>query len=1136
MFVQITRMKFYCLSCLVLICCRILPALAKDGGGIRGGKTYVPHSVLASGNWYKLAVTQQGVCKIDLSQLAAMGISTSALQSAGIRLFGSGGQMLPESNAVSRYDDIPEVALKIEDGGDGLLNGTDYLLFYAPGPHSWSYQGGNYTHIANLYSDSAYYFLNIGTTAGKRITVDPEAPAATATVTSFDYHSFYENDSLNFLSSGKQWWGAVFNNVKPERTIPFTLPAAPTALKVGARVAARGLSPGTFSVAVNGNVIGNMPLSAISGNIFEAFATVATGSFPATAANSSVPISLRFTPGGSGGQGWLDYITLQGRCPLQLPAQEPLFFRDAVSIGQTAQFSLSNATEQTKIWDLTDPLQPVAMKTTLTGNVLSFSRSNTSLHEYVAFTDQGYLQPRFIGMVPNQDLHDINGVNMLIVTTPALIAAASRLAAWHSAHDGLTVKVVSVSDIYNEFASGSPDPTAVRDFVKMCYDKGGLHYLLLFGDASYDYKHRLPSNTNMVPTWQSTISTDPINAYPSDDYFGFLDDADDINDNGRQNLLDVGIGRLPARNAAQAEILTDKIIHYYDAANYGRWQQHITFVADDEDNNLHLQDAESMAAIIQQQWPAGRINKIYLDAFPKVADAGGSRYPGVNTAIAEDIFNGTLIWNYTGHGSYSRLAQEVVVDESSLDTWKNDGKLPLFITATCDFAPFDNPAYTSLGEQILLRQNGGGIALMTTTRAVFASSNKVLNANYLQFLLTPGADGRMPTLGEAAKLSKNLTYTTSSDIPNNRKFQLLGDPALTLAFPRYHVVTDSINVPDTLNALGKYTITGHLEDEQGTPQTSYNGTLYTTVYDAPTLQYTRANDAGSDKTGFYQQQNILYRGAQTIKSGQFSCTFVIPADINYQVGEPGSISYYGTNGIITAGGVFSGFRVGGTAPDTTNDTQGPVIKAFLDNEYFKDGDITGENPVLLLHLQDEHGINTSGYGIGHDLIATLDNDPAQYYVLNNFFETKIDSYQEGTVNFPLYSLAAGPHVLSIKAWDTYNNSGTTTLRFKVIKSNEMAIRDAGCFPNPFHGQTNFTFSHNQQGQDLDLTIRIFTLEGRQIKTIHHTIKASGSRYVGANWDGTNDAGSVLPPGIYIYGIMVKSNGKTQILGGKVILL
>jgi hypothetical protein len=1114
MFVQIAGMKFFYLSCLLFLCCRIPPVSGKDGTG-------KPHSVLATGNWYKLAVTKQGIYKIDVPRLAAMGISTSSLSSAGIRLFGSGGQMLPENNAISRPDDIPELGFIVEDGGDGMFNGSDYLLFYAPGPHSWLYQAGNYSHTANLYSDTAYYFLNISATTGKRVTQDNSESVATNTSNTFDYRSFYENDSINFLSSGKQWWGTVFSNVQPVRTIGFALPATPASLKISTRVAARGLNTSNFSVEINGSSIGKLSLSPISGNIFEAFASLASGSFPATGNSTNVPVTLRYT---GDGQGWLDYITVQARCPLQLN-QEPLFFRDATSIGQTTQFSLSNATDQTTIWDITDPLQPIQVKTRLTGNTLSFTRNTTSLHEYVAFTNQGFGQPKFIGMVPNQDLHDISDVNMLIVTTPALMGAASRLAAWHNAHDGLTTRVVAVNDIYNEFASGSPDPTAIRDFVKMCYEKGDLKYLLLFGDASYDYKH----GVNMVPTWQSTISTDPINAYPSDDFFGFLDN--DINDNGTTNLLKIGIGRLPAQKASEGEILVDKIIHYYDAANFGRWQQHITFVADDEDDNLHLQDAEYMSDLAQQQWPAGRINKIYLDAYPKVADASGSRYPAVNTAIAEDIYNGTLIWNYTGHGSYSRLAEEVVVDESSLDTWKNGSKLPLFITATCDFAPFDNPAYTSLGEQILLKENGGGIALMTTTRAVFAASNKVLNANYLQALLSPD----MPTLGEAAMRSKNLTYSTYSDIPNNRKFQLLGDPALTLAFPKYHVVTDSINA-DTIKALGKYTVSGHLEDEQGTPQTTYKGTLYPTVYDAPALQYTRANDAGSEKTGFYQQQNILYRGAQTITAGKFSFTFVVPADINYQAGEPGSISYYGTDSTTAAGGVFSGFRVGGTDTTAAEDTQGPDIKAYLDNEYFRDGEITGENPVLLLHLYDEHGLNTTGYGIGHDMVATLDNNPDQYYILNDFFEAELDGYKAGTVNFPLYGLPAGTHTLSIKAWDTYNNSGTSILHFKVIKGSEMVVQEAGCFPNPFHGQTNFTFIHNQQNQDLDVTIRIYTITGQQIKTIHHTINVSGNRYLGANWNGTNDAGSVMPSGIYIYSIMVKASGKTQILGGKVILL
>jgi hypothetical protein len=1122
MFAQTPTMKFISFSFLLLICSQWATGESRRGG------PYAAHSVLSSGSWHKLAVTREGIYKIDKSLLTGMGIATDL---KNVRVFGTGGRMLPEGNAVPRYDDLPEVAL-MEEG--------DYLLFYAPGPHSWQYQGGNFTHTANLYSDSAWYFLTAGNTPGKRIRQDASMPAAGVIVNSFDYHAFHENDSINFLSSGKQWWGAVFSNVQPQRNIDFSLPLTPFSLKIGIRAAARSTGTSRFSVQTGNNMLGSMSLSPVSGNAFEAFASVATGYYTATPAGTTVPVTLSFTPGGTGAQGWLDYLTVQARCPLQLPAQEPLFFRDMASVttGQTAQFRLERAGAHTVVLDVTDPLDPVKVKTQLAGTTLSFTRDCGSLHEYAAFSGQGYLQPVTAGPVANQDLHGIGTVDMLIVTTPALRAAATRLASWHGSQDGLTVKVVTVDEIYNEFGAGTSDPTAVRDFVKMCYDKGGLQYLLLFGDASYDYKNRLKGNTNMVPTWQSVVSTDPVYAYPSDDFFGFLDDADDINDNSRQNLLDVAIGRLPVQRPDQAAAVVNKIIGYNVPANLGRWQQHITIVADDGDDNLHLQDAESMSGIVAAQWPAGHINKIYLDAYPKISDAGGSRYPAVNTAIAEDIFNGTLIWNYTGHGSYSRLAEEVIMEESSLSGWKNAGKLPLFITATCDFAPFDNPGYVSLGERLLLQEKGGGIALMTTTRTVFSASNKVMNANYLKKLLTPAADGRMPTLGQAAMQAKNLTYATYVDIPNNRKFQLLGDPALTLAFPRYHVVTDSIDgkavndIPDTLKAMGKYTVKGHLEDEQGIRLDTYKGTLYTTVYDKPALQYTRGNDAGSTKAGFYQQQNILYRGQQSVENGRFSCTFVVPADIDYQSGA-GVLSFYAANGMTAAGGVFTGIQVGGTADSIEQDELGPVIKAYLNNEYFRNGGVTGENPILLLQLKDEQGINTSGYGIGHDLVATLDNDEGQFYVLNNFFESTTGNYQEGSVRFPLFGLSEGMHTMAIKAWDTHNNSGIATLQFRVVRTSELNVGKATCFPNPFHDQTQFTFEHNQQELPLEVTVKIFTIMGQQIKTIHHTINDGGSRYVGASWNGTTDSGARVSPGIYIYSVLVTANGKSTILGGKV---
>jgi hypothetical protein len=1115
----------------------------------KGQRAYTPHSILATGTWYKLGLTQAGIYKITVSQLNAMGINTQSLASANIRIAGKGGQMLPENNGAPYKDDLPETALLVADGGDGLLNGNDYVLFYAPGPHGWEYQPATrtFSHRYNLYSDTAWYFLSVDQ-PGQRLPPDMPAPAPTINVSTFDYRIFFEKDSINLVSSGKQWWGPVFNNSPGgalSRNYTFTLPAPPVGpVQIRARVAARSTGS-RFDVSVNQQAAGSLNLPPVSGNIFEAFATVSSGAFTAAVNSSQVEAGVQYT-GGAGSQGWLDYLELQARCPLTMPAQEQLLFRDAASVaaGAAGRFVLNNTGSDTRVWDVTDPWRPVQVNVQHNGAQLQFVRDASVLREYVAFNPEQLPQPLFAGIVAQQDLHALPPADMLIITVPAFKAAADRLAAYHAAHDQLQAQVVMVQEIYNEFASGTPDPAAIRDFVKMCYDRGAggaarPRYLLLFGDASFDYRHRLPANSNLVPTWESEASLDFINSYPSDDFFGFLDDADNITDNNTRNLLDIAIGRLPVQTPAQAQLVVDKITTYHGSANFGAWRNRITFVADDGDNNLHLQDAEAVSAAAAESWPGGVADKIYLDAYPKVPAAGGSRYPAVNSDIQRDMNSGNLVWNYTGHGSYSRLAEEVVVDGNTIKDWHNAHALPLMITATCDFAPFDNPGYTSLGEQILMQRDGGAIALMTTTRAVFAYSNRIMNANYLRMAFTPLPDGRMPSLGEAAMLGKNLTYTNYSDVANNRKFQLLGDPALTLAFPQYRVVTDSINgndvntVTDTLKALGRYVVKGHIADAQGNPVTGFNGTLEITVYDKPATLRTRGNDAGSEPADYTLQQQVLFRGLQQVQNGQFSVTFIVPKDIDHRPGA-GKISYYAASEEADAGGYFNGYQVGGTALNPPPDTTGPAIQAYLDTELFRNGGLTGPDPVLLVKLSDSSGINTSGYGIGHDMIAVLDT-ASQYFILNDFYTASLNDFRSGSIRFPLYRLADGPHELTVKAWDSYNNSTTVTLRFVVASSSSLTIQEVGNYPNPFTVETRFFFTHNQQGQPLDLTLQIFTTQGHLVKTKRETINATGNRYDGMLWNGTADSGTRLPPGIYFYRFTVSTKEKTKISGGKLIL-
>lgn len=1091
-------------------------------GKLFAQRTYASRSVLADGNWYKLSVKEPGVYKIDLPLLNAMGISTTNLSSSQIRLFGNGGSMLPEDNALPRPDDLLQNALSVVDGGDGLLNGNDYVLFYAPGPHSWQ----NNQHVQHLYADSVCYFLNIAP-GGLRIITDNAAPVPNMQINSFDFHAFYEKELVNLLSSGKNWLGEEFNSAVSERNFAIPLPASGlTEINVHFRGAARTTGGSRFEVYMNNVQLGNLSVTPVSGNIFDTYATIADGTFTAT---GPANFNIKYL-GNASAKGWLDHIEIFGRSPLTIPAEGSLHFRDTRSIGRIGEFIINQANAQTQVWDITDPIKPISIPTTLNGSTLRFTRDAAILKEYIAFSNTT-AKPVYIGTVPNQNLHGGGPAEMLIITASSLRSEAERLAAYHQA------TVVTVENIYNEFSSGIADPTAIRDFIKMQYDRHGIKYLLLFGRASFDYKNRIPNNTNMVPTWQSASSFHGINSYMSDDYFGFLDNTDDIAGNP---LLDVAIGRLPVRNITEAKAIVDKIITYHDQKTFGPWRNEMTFVADDEDDNLHLEDAEKVSSILTQEQPQYNISKIYLDAFPQVSDAGGSRYPAANEAVNNKMFNGTLVWNYTGHGSFSRLAEEAILEETSPDNWNNATRLPLMVTATCDFAPFDNPNFNSLGEQLLNRKEGGAIALMTTTRAVFAFSNLVMNSNYFRLAFQPGAGGKMPTLGEGAMLAKNETYANFGDIINNRKFQLLGDPALTLAFPKWRVYTDSINgqsvsSTDTLKALGKYTFQGSVRDAGGVIRTGYNGTITVTVFDKPAGRSTRGNDPTSRAVVYEEQDRILYKGNQNVQNGWFSYTFVVPKDIAQTSGN-GKISYYTSNETEDGGGFYSQIAVNGTATEAPADNKGPEIKAWIDNEAFVDGGITSENPLLLLHLQDENGINATGNGIGHDIIAILD-DSTRYYVMNDFYEAIPGDFREGKVRFPLAGLPPGKHTLIIRAWDTHNNSSTININFIVVPKSTLAVENVSNYPNPFRQQTRFVFSHNQQDADLDVVIRIFAATGQIVRTIRSTINGQTARYDGVPWNGTADSGVKVTPGIYFYQIAVRNrSGIEKVFGGKLIKL
>jgi len=1131
---------------------------------------YASNSVLKTGTWYKIAVNHDGIFKLDYNFLKNLGLNVDGINPRNIRIYGNGGGMLPEENAVARQDDLAENAIYVTGETDGRFDPGDYVLFYGQSPHRWYYNAATrkFTHQTNLYSDSTYYFINADIGAGKRWTVQASLSNPDITVTTFDDYAFHEKDESNLLHSGREWYGEYFSFSTASRSFTFNFPnleiSQPVILK--SSVAARSISQtSNFTVTVNGIPVNQHSITRVGSNYTDTYAKEDTRENTFFVNGSPITAGVTFANSSSSAEGWLNYIEVIARSNLVYNGS-PLIFRDknSVGAGKKAEFIIRNAPSGLIILDVTNPANVFSQQYALSGNEARFTVSTDSLREFIAFVDGfGLSAAAAVGLVGNQDLHAIGQPDMIIVAHSSLLNEARSLANHHQTKNNLAVEVVSVEKIFNEFASGIHDITAIRDFLRMMYDRAGAdtslmpRYLLLFGDGSFDYKDRVANNTNLVPTYQSPNSLDPISTFVSDDYFGFLDETEGGSFiSGAPDYLDIAIGRLPVTTSEEAQNIVNKIIHYQsdesssinpvpgcssalDQSNsvFGNWRNVITFIGDDEDGNIHMRQANDMADYFVSNFPEYNIDKIYLDAYQQQSTPGGSRYPDVNEAISKRIFAGTLIMNYTGHGGVNGWAHERILDISGINAWNNIDKLPLFITATCEFSKFDDPQKTSAGEMVLLNANGGAIAMVTTTRLVFSGANFELNNNFLRQAFTP-LNNRMPTFGEAVMLTKNLLAATPD--ANSRKFTLLGDPSVMLAYPRYNVATTEINnegaADDTLQALKKVTIKGEVRDEFNNRMTGFNGIVYPTIFDKSVKVTTIQNDGGS-AFNFNLQKSILYNGKASVSGGVFSFTFIVPKDIAYNIGQ-GKISYYADNGTIDANG-YTFMMIGGTATDFKRDDDGPQIDIFLNDEKFFFGGITNQNPLLLVKLNDTSGINTVGTGIGHDVTAVLDDNSQKTFVLNEYYKADLDKYTSGRVEFPLSNLEDGRHSLKVKAWDVFNNSSEAYTEFVVADDAELALNNVLNYPNPFTSHTSFLFEHNCPCKELLVTIKIMTVSGKVVKTISQEVISDGFRIDKdmINWDGLDEYGETIGRGVYVYKLNVRTpDGKSAQEFAKLVIL
>ncbi|MDG1477847.1 MAG: type IX secretion system sortase PorU [Vicingaceae bacterium] len=1095
-------------------------------------KSFGSNSLLASGDWYKIAVVDDGIYKISYQFLKNLGIDIDNLNPNDFKLYGNGGKMLPTLNSDFREDDLVQNSIEVIGSSDGVFNQNDYVLFYGQSPHLWSYDGvSKFEHEMNKFSDTTFYFLTFNNTGEvpKRIMSQNSLSSANMVVNEFNAYDYYERDLVNLIKSGDKWFGDVFD-VKTTYDFTFNFPNANLSIpvEIDYSVAARSGGSSSFTLSALGGT-DVVSISAVDVNKYAStFARIDNGELVVGLTNDLVNINISYNKPSSVSVGWLDKIQLNARRNLIMHGDQ-LFFRDinSLGVGNVSEFRLGGAGGSVnKIWDVSDPFNVREQQYVFSGNVYSFIQSTNNLREFVAFNDNYKTQIFSKGKVVNQNLHAINQADMVIVSHPDFLGQADQVANFHESEDGLSVVVVTPQQIYNEFSSGSQDIVAIRDFLRMLYEKATSisdlpKYLLLFGDGSYDNKNRVVGNTNFIPTYQSPESMAVIGSLVSDDYYGLLDQTEGTWSNAE--IVDIAIGRLPVKNQEEADNVVSKILNYNTPNSLKAWRNEFVFIGDDEDNNLHMTQSNSLATIMDTTHKDYNVNKIFFDAFAQQSTPGGSRYPNVNNAINSAVESGSLVINYTGHGGETGWAHERVLTVQDVNSWENTSisGFPLFVTATCEFSRFDDPARTTAGELVLLNP-GGGIGLLTTVRLVFANPNFTLNKTFYEEIFTP-VNGEMPTMGELFVSIKNRPENISTF--NNRNFTLLGDPALKLAYPVHDVKTTKINganvsSSDTIKSLGKVTITGEVVDQNGNKLSGFNGVISPVVFDK-TKQVNTLNNDGEGVFSFNLQTSKLFKGKVSVVNGDFSYTFVVPKDISYNYGN-GKLSYYAQNQVVDANGYHTDFYIGGTSDDYEVDDVGPEIDLFMNDENFVFGGITDDSPILLANISDLHGINMVGNGIGHDIVAVLDDNTDESFVLNDFYEADLNSYQSGKIAFPLSELKEGRHKLTLKVWDVYNNSSEASIEFVVVDSRDIKLERVYNYPNPFTTYTEFWFEHNQPGKQLYAQVQVFTVSGKLVKTIEKHILNEGFRSTSITWDGLDQYGDRIGRGVYVYRLKVRT--------------
>jgi hypothetical protein len=1057
--------------------------------------------------YYKFPVIESGVYKISNDRLKTLGFDDPD----DVAVFGFPG-MLPQK--------LDSLQLTLQEIPSKKI-GND-IFFFVNGPNQIVIREESLELQNHFHTDTLYYLI------GKKIKGNKILAAENSSEISGGNGNLYQIQSrkwedTNILSSGRNWYSNPLF-VGQSTTFSFTIPngaAGPPDLQIG--LMAQSLSESTFRINAFGQNIGQSIIPPIPNTTYGIKGREKTEKLSITPpASNSVDFRVIFQSGDLNGTGYLDYAVLS-------TPYSPSNIGTGIFYNLDSESAFEFPVSKT-VWKISDAFSITE----------SVGKVFLTKGERIAVFEQNQVMAVSEFKLANTALrNDSTDPQLLIITHRSLFSQAQRLSN-HKSQLGIQSKVVVLEDIYDSFGYGNRDVTAIRNLIAHYYHHSGkLKNVLFFGKGTYDYKGKQGGRPNLVPTYSSRSSLNPLTTYSSDDYFGFVDwgQGQWEESNSGDEQLKIGVGRIPAISLSEAREMVDKIIAYETGTeNRGEWKRNLAFFADDADNNIHLRDAEVHSRYLSEKHPEYLIKKLYLDRFEQPRSGNAQTSPAAKAALKSTIEEGVLVLNYIGHGNETTLTAERVFTVADLRDWPENPLLPLIVTATCEFGRHDSPFIRSGAEEFLFAEKKGAIALLTTGRPVFSSVNFALNTAFVASVFEKD-NGETRDLGEVFRLTKN----NSLNGPFNRNFSLLGDPSLRLAIPELTTQTERIwdvvleAETDTLKALQQVQIKGKIIDPlTGAISPTSNGVFDIQITDkAQTLQSLGDESSPAD---FLEEMNVLFRGKGEVKDGSFTANVFVPINIDTEVGL-GNIRLFASlnQGGDEAMGAIQ-IPVGGTASYTSEDNQGPIINLRYGQDQSEGNQsFPFSNLPISILLEDQSGINISSQGAGRDIELSINNQPP--IVLNQVFKAINNGFEKGEINTLLPDLKEGKNTIIVSAWDNVGNRSEITQEIEIKGSLDLKILEYATYPNPATESSKFRLTHNRPKETVNLILKIYSIYGSEIFSLQRRYVEADFLLEGIEWNFFRSTTKYPVKGTYIYTLMLISekDNSSETKSGKIII-